>query len=684
MMRKILIGFVLLGCFTAAALSQVAPDVIWTRTYGGSASDRCHSMIRLTDGSYLLVGETYSYGSGPRDSYAVKVDENGNSTWSQAYGTSSYELFTHAIELSDGGIFYSGFTHTWSTVTDGWALRVDADGDTVWSNVYSSIHEDRIYGAILDSDNNFVITGFTEERGAGNSDWWLIKIDSLGNTITQRTYSGPAGEWNREVIEVPGGYLMAGFTYSFGYAGCSGWILKTNMNGDSLWSNTFGGSTGPHGDGFNDIIPTSDGAYVAIGHLESSGAGGTDFWLQKISADGDSLWSRSYGGIEDEVCHHVLEMPDHGFLMVGRTESYGAGQNDLWLIRTDHLGNVRWTKTIGGSGDDVGRTIIIDETGSILIGGSTSSNGAGSDDFWLVKLEPEPPTIGHVTLVSPGPPDWTYNLNWNSGAITSFTFKDFCPGTTGSVIGDAATVGWTATNYADSVVFSSPVPLTSGSIEGFVLSHPWCSDQISWIVGDSTGSVDGPLPVELMSFEATPIGNAIRISFSTASESDNDYFEIWRSESDAGTFERTATLPSQGNTASGHNYHYIDENVTAGKTYWYYLTDVDINGSRTEHREMMVSASVPISTIPTEYSLTAYPNPFNPNTTLEFTLPEAGDVNLNVYDIVGRAVAELTSGPQNAGVHTIEFDASSLPSGIYMARLETAEISVTRKLLLVK
>ena len=196
---------------------------------------------------------------------------------------------------------------------------------------------------------------------------------------------------------------------------------------------------------------------------------------------------------------------------------------------------------------------------------------------------------------------------------------------------------------------------------------------------------DAPLPVELVSFGAVSSSTDIRISFSTASETDNDFFEIMRGTSEMGAFARIATLPSQGNSATGHHYEYLDREVMAGQTYWYYLADVDLNGNRTEHRELMRSATMTGSAeLPSDYSLSAYPNPFNPSTTISFALPEADVVQIAVFGVTGRWIQTLVNEKRAAGNHTVAFDARELPSGVYFARMESGPFTMTKKMLLIR
>jgi hypothetical protein len=194
-----------------------------------------------------------------------------------------------------------------------------------------------------------------------------------------------------------------------------------------------------------------------------------------------------------------------------------------------------------------------------------------------------------------------------------------------------------------------------------------------------------PLPVELMSFDAVPTTQGIHLSFSTASELDNDWFEIWRGETRVEQFERIAILPSQGNSSTGHLYVFLDSQVSNGHTYWYYLADVDLSGNRTEHRDMMRTATAgSASVVPVNFSLSAYPNPFNPSTTISFTFPDAESAKLDVCNLSGRIVTQLLNGPVEAGEHRIVFDGSILPTGVYFVRMEATSFRTTERLLLLK
>ncbi|MBU1936581.1 hypothetical protein KKG05_04215, partial [bacterium] len=161
--------------------------------------------------------------------------------------------------------------------------------------------------------------------------------------------------------------------------------------------------------------------------------------------------------------------------------------------------------------------------------------------------------LGYVTLLSPGPPNWAYRLHHVSGALSRVTFTDFCDGTIGSVGGTAA-AGWTAANYADSIVFTTSTPLTSGAIDTFWLSHPWCSDVVDWTVGDSSGSVEGPLPVEMTTFQAITGDGRVTLHWRTESELNNDHFVLYKRRTGEDGFYTLTEIPGHGTTAEPHDY----------------------------------------------------------------------------------------------------------------------------------
>ena len=321
---------------------------------------------------------------------------------------------------------------------------------------------------------------------------------------------------------------------------------------------------------------------------------------------------------------------------------------------------------------------------SEIIEGTTRTNGVQDDypvdmGYHYEVFE----SLGYMTLLSSGPPDWAYRLNWISGYLDSIVFANFCDGTIGSV-GGVAAASWTAANYADSIVFTASIPLTSGSIDTFWLSHPWCDDVVDWTVGDSSGSVDGPLPVELTTFQAVGGDGQVTLQWRTESELDNDHFLLYKRKTGEEDFHALTEIPGHGTTAEPHDYQFVDSWVQNGIAYDYQISDVDIAGRETFY-EQIVSATPGRDAVPTEFALYPnYPNPFNPVTTIRYDVKETGLVSLKIFDLLGREVTTLTHEEHSAGAYSMTWDAAGMPSGIYLARMEAEGFAQVRKLLLVK
>lgn len=204
------------------------------------------------------------------------------------------------------------------------------------------------------------------------------------------------------------------------------------------------------------------------------------------------------------------------------------------------------------------------------------------------------------------------------------------------------------------------------------------SNEINGSVTIYSAVCDEILPVEFGNFDAVAGNGEVTLNWNTRSETNNDHFEISR---DGALLTSVASL---GNSASGHNYSWTDNSAANGATYSYTLTSVALDGTR----DLLAAASATPTEhagLPTEFSLNpAYPNPFNPSTSLSFTLPEAAHVTLVIFDNTGREVAVLVNGLVNAGSHTLNFDANSLSSGIYFARMTAGSFSASQKLVLMK
>jgi len=684
-MRSILSISIVLACVHVGFTQP--PDTLWTRTYGGPYCEVAYSVQQTSDEGYVLAGVTYTFDAGGIDFYLVKTDPSGDTLWTHTYGTDDDERTATSVrQTADGGYIVAGDVFSYfSDIVPMCLMKTDGAGNEIWTRYYAGGGPTYASSVQQTTDGGYIVGGMTHTYGPSGDDFYLVKTDGVGNTIWARTYGGNGGEAGSSVQQTAdGGYIMAGTTGSFGAGARDFYLVKTNSSGDTLWTRTYGGSGE---DWASSVRQTSDGGYILVGQTASFGSGCYDIYLVKTNGSGDTLWTRTFGGNGDDVGRSVQQTADGGYIAIGTTESFGADERSFYLVRTNSMGDTLWTGVYAGNGwsCDAYCGQQTTDVGYVVAGDIWSETGV---DFYLMKTGPDHSSMafgkGYVTLISPGPPNWGYRLHWVSGALSHLVFTNFCSGTLGSVSGAAAAAGWTATNYADSIVFSSDTWLSSGSIDTFWLSHPTCSDYVTWQAGDSSGTIEGPLPVELTTFEAFGGDGQVTLRWRTESELDNDHFVLHKRKAGEESFRMLAEIPGHGTTTEPHDYDYVDRWVQNSLTYEYRISDVDIIGRETVH-EQIVSATPSAATIPAEFALHApYPNPFNPITAIRYDVRETGLVSLKVFDVLGREVATLVRGTIPAGSYSIDWDAGNLPSGVYLCRMEAQEFTQTRKVVLLK
>jgi hypothetical protein len=367
--------------------SAYEPAIQWEKTFGGSDSAWGRSVQQTSDGGYIIAGET-SFGAGLSNVYLIKTDSGGKQEWQKTIGGSYSEYGLSVKQTGDGGYIIAGWTTSFGAGdADVYLIKTDSAGNLLWQRTFGGNSEDIGYSVQQTFDGGYIIAGKTYSFGAGFTDVYLIKTDSAGNLMWQKTFGGSDEDIGISVLQTTdGGYIIVGYTESFaeGYYG-DVYLIKTDPNGDLLWQKTFGGNGL---DGGDSIQRTIDGGYIIVGTTASVGAWDYDVYLIKTDLEGNLQWQKTFGGGENEFGESVQQTSDGGYIIAGSTVDVNKERSDVYLVKTDSAGNLQWQKTFGGSDDDYGYSVQQTTDGGYIVAGTTYSFGTGGD-VYLIKLSAE-------------------------------------------------------------------------------------------------------------------------------------------------------------------------------------------------------------------------------------------------------------------------------------------------------
>jgi uncharacterized delta-60 repeat protein len=351
----------------------------WQITIGGDEFDEGFDVIAGENGDYVVAGATSSQGAGSYDMYVIRINSTGQVMWDRAFGGAETDRAYSLTTTQDGDILAAGET---SSLGDGFSsiylVKMTATGALIWDKTYGGSGFDDCFALQPVPGGGFLLGG-----SSGKSAPYVVKTDEAGSVVWETRITESSTSGATSVIPHAGGEsTIAGWVLNSGSRREDIMLWQLGAQGNLVSSHSFGDA----GDDMcNAILPTSDDCYLLVGWTTSFGAGGQDVYVMKVDSLWHAEWSKTYGGTESDGASAVVATPDGGYVLAGWTASTGAGGNDAYLVKIDSEGTLVWQRTFGGTDDDRAQAVTNADDGGLVVVGSTRSLGAGKTDVYVIK-----------------------------------------------------------------------------------------------------------------------------------------------------------------------------------------------------------------------------------------------------------------------------------------------------------
>lgn len=503
----------------------------------------------------------------------------------------------------------------------------------------------------------------------------LALTDASGQITFQKTFGGSLDDYGYSVQQTSdGGYVIAGASYSFGVVHDDVYLIKTTATGDTLWTKTLGLLN--YDAGFS-VQQTGDGGYIIAGTTNSVGAGYDDIYLVKTDINGDTLWIRTIGRTWYDYGYSIQQTSDGGYIITGYTDSLSSGNGDVYLIKTDAVGNSVWTKTFGGGGGDDGWSVRQTTDGGYIIAGSTVSFGAGGGDVYLIKTNANGDTLWTRTYGNTGD-DYAFSIQQTSdGGYVIAGNTDTCSA------GDCSNVYLIKTDAAGNTLWAKAYGT------GYGRSVKQTADGGYIIVGEGYGVYLIKTDANGNSSWSKTFGGAgINIGSSVQQTSDGGYIIAGTTNSFGAGMLDVYLIKTDSNGNSGCNEGNQATIASAPVTIVGSTASQLSSGGITGNTATKTGRGGTVNTLCTaigitdpakgDNEITIFPNPFVTQTILH-TDKFLDNATLTVVDCLGHPVTQI----KNLMGQTIVFNRDNLSSGLYFVLLaETNNIIPVVKLII--
>ena len=613
-----------------------------------------------------------------------------DSLWIVQYGEHAFdEKGNTIIEVSRGFVIAGSIDKNTSDETDFYLMKTDLSGNVIWTKTYGKGGRDEAVMITQTNDGGFAIVG-TGAFDPEAYEIWLLRTKPNGDTLWSKHYGGitfDAGYCVQQTSDY--GFIITGYSSTAGVGlGDQLYLVKTNKAGDILWEKKYGDEFQNYG---RWVIETSDGGYIITGNTyRSNDAQSSDLWLVRTDAMGDSLWTKTYGFINNDFGIRVLEVPeDNGFILIGYTTFFNEIYPDVYVIRTDKNGEVVWEKTYGDPVTEYTWSGHYDYDGNILVSGYTYKEGITDADFFLMKID-----------IESGDLIWSKKTGWvvNEYAYDMIPTSDLgymLVGKTdgmGSTADDIVLMKLGEYDYGRLTVGNNGIgaPIEDAQITSDTLIVDIQADNL---VGLSVW-IDTVLHESTGDLIFTLIHNGVKDTIINRVGADGENFL----ETKLYDASDLALIKGAAPFSRGYRPHSplsVFSGMDPTGMWILQIEDMPSNKSKSSTTgvlnawglSLVVEGATAIEPAITElekgfFLYRNYPNPFSIETRISFVISETEEVKLDVYDISGRKVTELLNKRLPAGMHELTWRADNYPEGVYLLKMTVENKSAVQKILI--
>ncbi len=499
-MKKI----ILLTLFLVINLPNLYSQYKFQQLIGGPDHERAQTVFSTFDNCFIINAATFSFGSGNVDAMLIKMDSTGQLIWSKTYGGIDYDNAEYAIQSFDHNIICAGRSSVSAGApTSAILFKTDSAGNLNWNKSFGGSANDGFVHFVETFDRGFASVGYSNSLSSGLADILFIRTDSNGDTLFTRSYGTAEQEAGSGIFQLPdSGFILTGRQTTISSGGspvADGLLIRTDANGNMLWSKLYGDSLFEE---LTSIKLLPDGGFIICGSTTTFGHGGFDILLMKTDSTGNPLWTKTFGGAKTDAAYDIHVNSDNSFVLSGYTESLGYGHTrvsdstNVFLLKTDENGALIWMEVYGdGLQDEAYRSNLAPDGGYVISGFSSSYLLNDSTQIFIIKTDSTGITGCHEESAIPPDslitmPFQTIILSQLSGiALNTPTFNELTANPTNDDACLFSNVSATSSHNTEIIAFPNPFKNTIHykfdgiSVEG------------SLIISDSYGRIFKHLPI---------------------------------------------------------------------------------------------------------------------------------------------------------------------------------------------